>query len=285
MGMMQDVETGHVLQHFQRDGPLAGDDVRIVVGMHPDEIAFGRDRLGARLRLRERLAVEHDCGAERLGRLHLHERRRHRHDDGRRYRQPARVIGHRLGMVAGRHGDHAAAALVGAERRKLYAGATLLERVGDLQILVFDKNLGPGERRQRRRREQRRAQHMTGDRAPGSLDVGERHHRRIPSLSLPYPFLIPSLSLSCRFACFGAALAPLASAAVPRHLPGRYHAGLIMTDSGPLRIGISLDVKPHAYDPTANPELFEGVLARRIVAFGIDIIIIAIPLVAASVLP
>ena len=58
-----------------------------------------------------------------------------------------------------------------------------------------------------------------------------------------------------------------------------------MTDSGPPpgssagRIGISLDVKPHAYDPATNPELFEGVLARRIVAFIIDIIIIAIPLI------
>ena len=34
-----------------------------------------------------------------------------------------------------------------------------------------------------------------------------------------------------------------------------------MTD--PRRIGVSIDVKPHAYDPAANPELFEGVLARR----------------------
>jgi len=59
--------------------------------------------------------------------------------------------------------------------------------------------------------------------------------------------------------------------------------GLIMTDSGRSRIGISLDVKPHAYDPAANPELFEGVLTRRVVAFIIDLIIIAIPLVAASV--
>jgi uncharacterized RDD family membrane protein YckC len=45
---------------------------------------------------------------------------------------------------------------------------------------------------------------------------------------------------------------------------------------------MSLDFKPHAYDPVANPELFEGVLARRIVAFIIDVIIIAIPLIAAS---
>ena len=56
-----------------------------------------------------------------------------------------------------------------------------------------------------------------------------------------------------------------------------------MTDSGPARIGISLDVKPHAYDPAANPELFEGVLSRRLVAFFIDVLIIAVPVVAASI--
>jgi uncharacterized RDD family membrane protein YckC len=55
-----------------------------------------------------------------------------------------------------------------------------------------------------------------------------------------------------------------------------------MTDSGPSRLGISLDVKPHAYDPAANPELFEGVLPRRVVAFAIDVIVIAIPLIVAS---
>ena len=56
-----------------------------------------------------------------------------------------------------------------------------------------------------------------------------------------------------------------------------------MTDSGPARIGISLDVKPHAYDPAANPELFEGVLSRRLLAFFIDVVIIAVPVMAAAV--
>jgi uncharacterized RDD family membrane protein YckC len=56
-----------------------------------------------------------------------------------------------------------------------------------------------------------------------------------------------------------------------------------MTDSGPARIGISLDVKPHAYDPVANPELFEGVLARRLMAFLIDLIILAIPLIVTAI--
>ena len=45
---------------------------------------------------------------------------------------------------------------------------------------------------------------------------------------------------------------------------------------------MSFEFKPHAYDPVVNPELFEGVLARRIVAFLIDVIIIAIPVLAAS---
>ena len=46
----------------------------------------------------------------------------------------------------------------------------------------------------------------------------------------------------------------------------------------PKRIGLSVDVKPHAYDPAAQPELFEGVLARRVVAFLIDVLVIAVPL-------
>jgi uncharacterized RDD family membrane protein YckC len=44
------------------------------------------------------------------------------------------------------------------------------------------------------------------------------------------------------------------------------------------RIGVSYDVKPHAYDPDKNPEWFEGVPARRLVAFVIDLTILAIPL-------
>src|SRR5579862_5905040 len=55
-----------------------------------------------------------------------------------------------------------------------------------------------------------------------------------------------------------------------------------MTDSSHPQIGVSLDATHHAYDPAANPELFEGVLARRLVAFAIDLIIILMPLVLAS---
>jgi uncharacterized RDD family membrane protein YckC len=45
---------------------------------------------------------------------------------------------------------------------------------------------------------------------------------------------------------------------------------------------MTIDIKPHAYDPALNPELFDGVLARRVVAFIIDLIIIAVPVVLAA---
>jgi uncharacterized RDD family membrane protein YckC len=45
---------------------------------------------------------------------------------------------------------------------------------------------------------------------------------------------------------------------------------------------MAIDIKPHAYDPVTQPELFEGVLARRMVAFVIDFIIIAVPVVLAA---
>jgi uncharacterized RDD family membrane protein YckC len=52
-----------------------------------------------------------------------------------------------------------------------------------------------------------------------------------------------------------------------------------MSNNEPRRVGFSIEVKPHAYDPAMNPELFEGVLSRRVLAFIIDVIIIGIPIV------
>jgi uncharacterized RDD family membrane protein YckC len=54
---------------------------------------------------------------------------------------------------------------------------------------------------------------------------------------------------------------------------------MTMPPNEPKRIGLSVEVKPHAYDPATQPELFEGVLARRVVAVLIDLIIITVPLI------
>jgi uncharacterized RDD family membrane protein YckC len=56
-------------------------------------------------------------------------------------------------------------------------------------------------------------------------------------------------------------------------------------DAGPgaSSYGTGFEVKPNVFDPVANPELFEGVLARRVVAFIIDLVIITTPVIAAAI--
>ena len=56
----------------------------------------------------------------------------------------------------------------------------------------------------------------------------------------------------------------------------------IMAQSEPRRLGVSVELKPHAYDPATNPELFDGVVPRRVVAFLIDFLILSIPVVFVS---
>jgi len=45
----------------------------------------------------------------------------------------------------------------------------------------------------------------------------------------------------------------------------------------------NVGVQAHAYDPVTQPELFEGVLSRRILAFIIDLIVLTIPMVFLSI--
>lgn len=49
------------------------------------------------------------------------------------------------------------------------------------------------------------------------------------------------------------------------------------------RSGGGFEARPHAYDPYTQPELFRGVAARRMFAFLIDLIVLAIPVILAYV--
>lgn len=42
-------------------------------------------------------------------------------------------------------------------------------------------------------------------------------------------------------------------------------------------------VRPHAFDPWAAPELFRGVLTRRLLAFLIDLLVLSVPVVLATI--
>jgi len=55
------------------------------------------------------------------------------------------------------------------------------------------------------------------------------------------------------------------------------------TSDATWRSGGGFDARPHAYDPYTQPELFRGVLIRRMVAFLIDLIVLAIPVALALI--
>jgi uncharacterized RDD family membrane protein YckC len=61
--------------------------------------------------------------------------------------------------------------------------------------------------------------------------------------------------------------------------------GLIMSDGGSgysgstWRNGGPADFQPHAFDPYLQPELFRGVLTRRVFAFLVDLIVISVPVI------
>jgi uncharacterized RDD family membrane protein YckC len=49
------------------------------------------------------------------------------------------------------------------------------------------------------------------------------------------------------------------------------------------RSGGSADFRPHAFDPWTQPELFRGVLTRRVFAFLIDLLVLSIPVMLAVI--
>ena len=54
------------------------------------------------------------------------------------------------------------------------------------------------------------------------------------------------------------------------------------TGGGAWRSG-GANYQPHAFDPWTQPELFRGVLTRRVFAFLIDLVVLAIPVILAYV--
>jgi uncharacterized RDD family membrane protein YckC len=66
--------------------------------------------------------------------------------------------------------------------------------------------------------------------------------------------------------------------------------GLVMSDGGSRnsndaawRNGGAANFQPHAFDPWTQPELFRGVLTRRIFAFLIDLLVLSIPVILAVI--
>ena len=95
--------------------------------------------------------------------------------------EAAGVVGDALRMVAGRHGDHAALALLRRELEQGIQRAALLERGGELKVLELDPDIGLGDARQRLAAQAGRVDNGAGDARGGALDIvqgdGEIGHR------------------------------------------------------------------------------------------------------------
>jgi uncharacterized RDD family membrane protein YckC len=55
------------------------------------------------------------------------------------------------------------------------------------------------------------------------------------------------------------------------------------TTGGTWRNNGAASFQPHAFDPLSQPELFRGVLTRRVVAFLIDLVVLSIPVIFAVI--
>src|SRR5690606_37705053 len=92
------------------------------------------------------------------------------------------MIGDCQGVITGRNCDDAAGTLFRCERQQLYQRAALLEGVGDLQVLVLDRDLGAGEVGELGSWQEGRAHDGTLDLPCGLADVVKgRDHAGRPS--------------------------------------------------------------------------------------------------------
>ena len=127
-------------QQLGRRGGLAGHDVGVVEGRHERAAALAREALGQALALLPQSIVVHQLRAvcARPGKLRRRGRGRHHDDAG--HTVELRRERHRLRVVPGGVGHHAARADLGSERGEEVPCATELERARALEALALEEH-------------------------------------------------------------------------------------------------------------------------------------------------
>ena len=178
-------------QHLEADRALAGDDRRVVEGMHQRVAALGDELHAGDAGVFESVALEHDLGAEAARVLHLYRRGEARHDDGRGDAHAFSVIGDGLRMVAGRDREDALGSLLERELRHLVERAAFLERGGELQVLDLEIDLAAADRRERARVKARRVGDLAANALLGGADVGDRHRGSVHPTRTTFSMFVP----------------------------------------------------------------------------------------------
>ncbi len=202
----QQFQLRRLVQQFQAHRALAGDDQLVVVGVDEGQAALGGDLPGPLAGLADAVAVQDHLRPEGAGARHLHVRRVAGHHDNRRDAQLPGVVSHRLGVVAGGHGDHPASARLRAQGFQLDQGPAVLERAGKLQVLQLQADLGPGLLRQQAGPHTGGAHHPPAQQLGGVSDVLQRRHRGLEScagLSSGSGIAPPGVPAGCRVRLVG----------------------------------------------------------------------------------
>ena len=166
------LQLGKVRQQLQADRALAGNDQRIVIGMHEGQPLARRHVAGIDGGSVDALPMDQYPGAEACGSLDLGEGCALGHHDGRGNAKALSMMGHALGVIARRHGDNAGRLCLGIEARQLVVGATVLERARVLQVLKLQDHLfGAGRLRQARRADGRGAHDMARNHRSCASDI------------------------------------------------------------------------------------------------------------------
>ena len=87
------------------------------------------------------------------------------------------MIGHTLRVIAGRHRDHPAPALVGRQRAQAIERTALLEGRGELQVLEFQPEPAAANLAERAALAAHRCNDRTMDRGRGGPDVRQRNRQ------------------------------------------------------------------------------------------------------------
>ena len=115
MGTDDGFDIGKLLEDFEADGALAGDDFFVVEGMDEGELLLLLQARGLVAGLVVICAMQDHLRAEAAGGGDLHQRRGLGHDDAGADAEARRVKGDALRMIAGACSDDAVGALVRRE--------------------------------------------------------------------------------------------------------------------------------------------------------------------------
>ena len=135
------VHIGQLVENFEADGPLTGNDLLVVVGVDEGHARFFLQLHGLVVGVVVGSGYEADLRTEVLGVLHLHDGRAVRHADDALDTAAGSGQRHALCVVARRAGDDALVALLLGELADLIISAAHLEAAGHLQVLGLEVEL------------------------------------------------------------------------------------------------------------------------------------------------